>query len=110
MLHDVAAIDATKDGFALVPRHVRDVAVLAPPTDEAHADVLALLGDGEAWSSSALALALGVTQRTVQRALDHLMADGKVRAIGSGRARRWMAPAVPGFPTTLLLPAALPGG
>jgi biotin operon repressor len=105
-----AGIDATKAGFALVPRRARDVVVLAPPTDEAHATVLALLADGEAWSSSALALALGASQRTVQRALDGLTADGRVQAIGRGRARRWMTPPVPGFPTTLLLPAALPGG
>jgi tetratricopeptide (TPR) repeat protein len=105
-----AGIDATKAGFALVPRRARDVVVLAPPTDEAHATVLALLADGEAWSSSALALALGASQRTVQRALDDLTADGRVQAIGRGRARRWMTPPVPGFPTTLLLPAALPGG
>jgi biotin operon repressor len=106
----VAGTDATKDGFVLVPRRARDIVVLAPPTDEAHATVLALLADGEAWSSSALALALGTSQRTVQRALDELIADGKVQAIGQGRARRWMAPPVPGFPTTLLLPAALSGG
>jgi len=106
----VAGIDATKDGFALVPHRARDVLVLAPPTDEAHATVLALLGDGEAWSSSALALALGASQRTVQRALDELTLDSKVQPIGDGRARRWMAPPVPGFPTTLLLPAALSGG
>jgi predicted ArsR family transcriptional regulator len=86
------------------------VVVLAPPTDEAHATVLALLADGEAWSSSALALALGASTRTVQRALDGLTADGKVQAVGQGRARRWMAPPVPGFPTTLLLPAGLSGG
>jgi tetratricopeptide (TPR) repeat protein len=105
-----AGINATKAGFALVPRRARDVVVLAPPTEEAHATVLALLADGEAWPSSALALALGASQRTVQRALDDLTADGRVRAIGRGRARRWMTPPVPGFPTTLLLPAALPGG
>ena len=105
-----AAIDATKDGFALVPRGARDMAVLAPPTDEAHATVLALLADGEAWSSSALALALGASQRTMQRALDELTAHGKVQPIGRGRARRWMTQPVPGFPTTLLLPAALPDG
>ncbi len=109
-LSAVAGIDATKAGFTLVPRRARDVAMLAPPTDEAHATVLALLADGEAWSSSALALALDASQRTVQRALDDLTADGKVQAIGRGRARRWMTPPVPGFPTTLLLPAALPGG
>ena len=109
-LSAAAGIDATKAGFALVPRRARDVAMVAPPTDEAHATVLALLADGEAWSSSALALALGASQRTVQRALDDLTADGNVQAIGRGRARRWMTPPVPGFPTTLLLPAALPGG
>jgi biotin operon repressor len=107
-LSRVAGIDATKHGFALAPHRAREVVVLAPPTDEAHATVLALLADGEAWSSSALSLALGASQRTVQRALDDLKADGKVQAIGRGRARRWMTPPVPGFPTTLLLPAALP--
>jgi hypothetical protein len=106
-LREVAGIGATKDGFALVPRRAREVVVLAPPTDEAHATVLALLADGEAWSSSALALALGASQRTVQRALDDLTADNKVQAIGRARARRWMVPPVPGFPTTLLLPTAL---
>jgi len=105
-----AGIDATKAGFTIAPRRAREVAVLAPPTDEAHATVLALLADGEAWSTSALALALGVSQRTVQRALNDLAADGKVQAIGRGRARRWMTPPVPGFPTTLLLPAAPLGG
>jgi hypothetical protein len=109
-LSTVAGIDATKDGFALVPHLAGEVVVLAPPTDEAHATVLALLADGEAWSTSALALALGTSQRTVQRALEELTADGKVQAVGRARARRWMAPPVPGFPTTLLLPAALPGG
>jgi tetratricopeptide (TPR) repeat protein len=110
VLRDVAGIDATKNGFALVPRRALDVAVLAPPSDEAHAVVLALLADGEAWSSSALALALGASQRTVQRALDDLIMEGKVQAVGRGRARRWLAPPVPGFPTTLLLPTTLPGG
>lgn len=105
-----AGIDATKDGFALVPCRTEEVVVLAPPTDEAHASVLALLGDGEAWSSSALALALDASQRTVQRTLEDLMTEGKVHAIGRGRARRWMTRPVPGFPTALLLPVALSGG
>ncbi len=109
-LSGAAGIDATANGFALVPRLAREVAVLAPPTDEAHAAMLAVLADGEAWSSSALALALDTSQRTMQRALDDLTADGKVQAVGRGRARRWMTPPVPGFPTTLLLPAALPSG
>src|SRR5262245_33474387 len=81
----------------------------ARPLDEEHAAVLAFLADGESWSSSALALALGTSQRTVQRALDSLAASGKVQSFGRGRARRWMTPPVPGFTTTLLLPAPLPG-
>ena len=84
--------------------------MLAPPVEEPHAEVLALLADGEAWSSSALALALDASQRSVQRALDALAAEGKVQTFGRGRARRWMTPPVPGFPTSLLLPAPLPSG
>jgi hypothetical protein len=67
--------------------------------------VLAFPNDGESWSSSALALALGASQRTVQRALDALAAAGKVQSFGRGRSLRWMTPPVPGFTTTLLLPA-----
>ncbi len=102
-------IDATKEGFVLKPRDGRDVAVLAPPVDDENASVLALLADGESWSSSALALACGASQRTVQRALDDLALGGKVEAIGLGRARRWMTPPMIQFATALLLPAALPG-
>jgi hypothetical protein len=85
------------------------VAVLAPPVEEQHARVLAFLADGESWSSSALALALGASSRTVQRALDALAIAGKVQSFGLGRARRWMTPPLPGFPTVLLLPGPLPG-
>jgi len=106
----LAGVSATKRGFALVPRRAREVVVLARPVEEAHAAVLAFLADGESWSSSALALALGASQRTVQRALDSLAAAGKVQSFGRARARRWMTPPVPGFTTTLLLPAPLPGG
>ena len=109
MLGKLADISATKQGFALVPRHTREVALLARPVAEKHAAVLAFLADGESWSSSALALALGASQRTVQRALDTLAAAGKVQSFGHGRARRWMTPPMPGFATTLLLPAPLPG-
>jgi len=105
----LAGVSATKRGFALVPRRAREVVVLARPVEEAHAAVLAFLADGESWSSSALALALGASQRTVQRALDSLAAAGKVQSFGRARARRWMTPPVPGFTTTLLLPAPLPG-
>jgi hypothetical protein len=108
-LGTLAGVNATSRGFALVPRRGREIVVLARPVDEEHADVLAFLADGESWSSSALALALGASQRTVQRALDQLAAASKVQWFGRGRARRWMTPPVPGFPTTLLLPASLPG-
>ena len=104
VLRTLAGVSATKRGFALVPRRAREVVVLAPPVEGEHAAVLAFLADGESWSSSALALALGASQRTVQRALDSLAAAGKVQSFGRGRARRWMTP-VPGFPTILLLPA-----
>jgi DNA-binding transcriptional ArsR family regulator len=110
MLRTLATVSATKRGFALVPRHAGEVVVLARPVEEQHAAVLAFLADGEAWSSSALALALGASQRTVQRALESLAAAGKVQSFGRGRARRWMTPPVPGFATTLLLPTSLPSG
>ena len=108
-LRTLADVRATKRGFVLAPRHVREVVVLARPVEDAHAAVLAFLADGESWSSSALALALAASQRTVQRALDSLAAAGKVQSFGRGRARRWLTPPVPGFATTLLLPAPLPG-
>src|SRR5262249_4614615 len=101
----VADVTATKRGFALVSRGARDVVVLARPVEDEHAAVLAFLADGESWSSSALALALGASQRTVQRALDSLAEAGKVQSFGRGRARRWLTPPMPGFTTTLLLPA-----
>jgi hypothetical protein len=108
VLRTLAGVSATKRGFALVPRRACEVVVLARPVEEQHAAVLAFLADGEPWSSSALALALGASQRTVQRALDRLAAAGKVQSFGRGRARRWLTPPVPGFTTTLLLPAPLP--
>ena len=108
MLRRLAGISATKRGFAFATRGARDVVVLARPVEEEHAAVLAFLADGESWSSSALALALGASQRTVQRALDSLAAAGKVQSFGQARARRWITPPVPGFTTILLLPAPLP--
>jgi len=105
MLRPMATVSATKQGFALAPRGAREVVVLARPVDEEHAAVLAFLTDGESWSSSALALALGASQRTVQRALDSLAAAGRVQSFGRGRARRWVTPPLTGFMTTLLLPA-----
>jgi len=104
----MARVDATKRGFAMAPRGARDIVVLARPVDDEHSAVLALLNDGESWSSSALALALGTSQRSVQRALDSLATAGRVQSLGLGRARRWMAPPMPGFTTPLLLPVPLP--
>ncbi len=114
ILRTIATVNATRRGFLLTPCHAHEVAVLARPVEDAHwlmekGAVLALLTDGESWPSSALALALGTSQRTVQRALDSLAAAGRVQAFGRARARRWITPPVPGFTTTLLLPAPLPG-
>ena len=107
-LRTLADLSATKEGFALTPHRAHAIVVLARPVEDEHAEVLAFLTDGESWSSAALALALGASQRTVQRALESLADRGKVQSIGRGRARRWMTPPVPGFTTTLLLPEPLP--
>ena len=108
MLRPLADIGATKRGFALAPRGAGEVVVLARPVEDENGDVLAFLADGESWSSSALAIALGTSQRSVQRALDSLAEAGKVQSFGQARARRWITPPLPGFTTTLLLPAPLP--
>lgn len=109
-LAPLAGVYATKRGFVLKPHRAQSVAVLAPPVEGDRAELLALLADGETWSSSALALALGISPRTVQRALEALAEAGKVESFGHGRACRWMAPNVPGFPTSLLLPASMAHG
>jgi hypothetical protein len=110
LLKPMASLHATADGFVLTPRGNKDVLVLAQPVEDPDAAVLALLADGESWSSSALALALRTSQRTVQRALDRLAVSSKVQAFGHGRARRWTMPPLPGLATALLLPAPLTGG
>jgi hypothetical protein len=109
LLRELADVNATKQGFALVPTHAREVVVIARPVDQEHGTVLAFLADGESWSSSALAVAMRTSQRTVQRALDALADEGRVQSYGAGRARRWLTPPPAGFTTTLLLPAPLPG-
>lgn len=106
-LQTLVAITATQRGFRMQPNGAGDMVVLAQPVEEKHSEVLALLADGEAWSSSSIALALGMSQRTVQRSLDALAAANKVQSFGRGRARRWLSPPIPGFATTLLLPHAL---
>ena len=108
LVKGMAQVEATARGFALRPVGERVVAVLAPPIEGEQASLVALLSDGAPWSTSALALALGASQRTVQRALAELEATARVRAIGHARARRWLAPPLAGFTTILLLPAALP--
>jgi hypothetical protein len=110
MLRMLTDVSATKQGFVLTPHRGRGVVVLARPVEDDNAALLAFLADGESWSSSALAVALGASQRTVQRALEELAGAGKVQPFGRGRSRRWMTPPVPGFTTTLLLPGPLPLG
>lgn len=104
-LAGLAEISATRRGFVLTARQAPRVVVLARPVEERHAAVLALLSDGEAWSSAALAIALDASPRTIQRALESLAAAGKVEPVGRGRARRWMTP--PALATSLLLPPGL---
>jgi len=108
LVASMATVDATTRGFVLGPLAGREVVLLAPPIDGDQGSLVALLGDGAAWSTSALALALGSSQRTVQRALVDLEAEGRVRAVGRARSRRWLAPSLAGFTTILLLPASLP--
>jgi hypothetical protein len=108
VLRALADVVATPQGFAILPRRAQEIVVLARPVDDEHGAVLALLADGESWSSSALALALGSSPRTVQRALESLVGTGKVQALGRGRARRWVTPPLGGFTTTLLLPSSVP--
>ena len=105
LIAPIAAISATSAGFRLLPKR-GEVAVLAFPLENQNAAVMALLADGELWSSSALALVLDTSPRTIQRALHGLQQAGKVRPIGRGRAQRWSMVSLPDFPTTLLLPNA----
>jgi len=108
LLRPVAAVSATPAGFRLVPRDASDVVVLAQPVEDAHGAILACLADGESWSSSAIALAVGTSQRSAQRGLEALAAAGRAQSFGRGRARRWLVPPVPGFATPLLLPGLVP--
>ena len=104
----LARIEATARGYRLVPHGAADVAVLLPPIEGEEGALQALLADGEAWSTSALALALGQSQRQVQRALAALQAQGAVRCVGRARAQRWLSRPLAGFTTILLLPGPLP--
>lgn len=104
----MVSIVATQQGFALRLCDGGDVALLAPPCDDGQTALLALLSDGAAWSTSALALALDTSQRTVQRELVQLQAAGRVRTIGRARRQRWLSPPLGGFTTILLLPSVAP--
>ena len=108
LVSGMARIEATARGFSLRPLEQREVVVLAPPIDGDQASLVALLSDGAAWSTSALAMALGDSQRTIQRALAELETEGRVRSIGQARTRRWLSPPLAGYTTILLLPTALP--
>jgi hypothetical protein len=97
-------IEPSADGFRLNGDcEAMRVVVILPPADGEASLLLALLRDGEAWSSSSLASASGLGQRAVQRALAELKDAGKVDAHGAGRNRRWVARPPEGFATTLLL-------
>jgi tetratricopeptide (TPR) repeat protein len=100
-----AHVRATPRGFELAAHGETSCLLLLPPGDGEASALLALLRGGDAWATSALAAAIGRSQRAVQRALSTLERDGKVRAIGAGRARRWVAAPAAGFATTLLLVA-----
>lgn len=109
LVQPLAHVSATTGGYALVPARGQGLALLLPPIEGDEASLLALLADGAAWSTSALALALGESQRNVQRALAALQAAGRVRPLGRGRVQRWLCEPLTGITTILLLPAALPG-
>ncbi len=109
LLEVFAEIKSTQSGYRLVPHCTENLVVLDQPIQEKYADLLAILADGEAWSSSALAMVLGTSQRTVQRSLESLADSGKVQSFGRGQARRWVTSPLPGVTTILLLPGPLPG-
>lgn len=108
LIRNIARIEATTDGYVLLPLNNLPVTVLAPPFDSEAASLTALLADGAAWSTSALAQAMGASQRTIQRALADLQMKGQVHPIGKSRVRRWVCSPLAGFTTILLLPSVLP--
>jgi hypothetical protein len=107
-LSALAEVRATRAGFSLEPRRGDRVHVLLPPGSSESSAVIAVLAGGESWSTSALAAAVGSSQRTVQRELASLLAQGRVQASGRGRSRRWMGDPPTGFATTLLLSRTMP--
>lgn len=106
----MASFQATKEGYRIEVEEGCDLVLLEPPVDGPHAAIVALLSDGATWSTSALALALGVSARTMQRALADLREAGTVQSRGKGRARRWVLVPAIAFTTALLLPGLAGGG
>ncbi len=103
-LSPIATIESADGGYLICPLGVEEVAVLLVPEDSDFGELRALLADGQAWSTSSLALALGMSQRNVQRLLAELEADGRVRSAGKGRAKRWLAGTALASTTAMLLP------
>ncbi len=110
MLRPIAEVEATRRGFALTVPAGTEVAVLTHPIEEPQAAVLALLSDGEQWSSGALAIALGSSQRTIQRALDALSAAGKVEAFGARPGATLDGGAPARIRDDLVTPGLIPAG
>lgn len=106
LLGAVGSVVATAGGYRLVPDNATAVVMIEPLAGTRHAQLLALLGDGEAWTSLAVAEALGASRRTAQRSLEALSREGLVRKQGAGSAQRWRAPGVDPIALAMLLPAA----
>ena len=83
-LKGLAEVRASRRGYALALPPGCEAVTLAPPDESAHPELQALLADGQPWSSAALALALGASQRSVQRALETLAAAGQAQPLGQG--------------------------
>lgn len=105
-----AVVEARGPGYVLRALDNAPVVALVPPASGEASAVLALLRGGESWSTSALATAMGQSQRTVQRALTTLRDEGRIEGIGAGRSQRWVAKPPEGFATTLLLVMRAPKG
>ena len=90
-LSTLGGVEATTDGYRLALASAARVVVLAPALEGEESALLALLSDGASWSSSALATALGTSQRTLQRLLTAAAERGAVRTSGKGRGQRWFA-------------------
>lgn len=103
LLSDLATLRATKLGYCLTPSQGDQVTVLFPPHDGQSSALLALLQSGETWATSALAAAIGKSQRAVQRALRELEGSHRVQSLGKGRAQRWVAAPAASSATALLL-------